>query len=129
MPRGQPAEAIVVPHPEPYVRKQSFGSQRLAELRAGRAVFLAGYRRPGYYREVLAKEGLTLVQRRAEMPHPVTGEPVPGITIWVEGLKPQEPVFSFAHPRIHEEAARDSIEGFAPFIDRRHDTDEEQEES
>ena len=84
MPKGQPAEAIVVPIPEPYVRPQGYGSRRIAELREGHAVFLAGYRKPGWYRDQLAKEGLIVSQREAEMPG-ADGTMQKGITVWVSG--------------------------------------------
>jgi hypothetical protein len=80
-------EAIIVPRPEPYVRKQGEGSKRLAALREGRSVFLSGYRRPGYYREQLAKEGLVLAQRKDTLTLD-NGEQVKGITVWVSNLPP-----------------------------------------
>lgn len=81
------ADSVVVPHPEPYVRRSGFGSRRIADLLEGKAVFLAGYRKPGHYASAMAAKGYSLGQREATMPGK-DGEPVKGITVWVKELVP-----------------------------------------
>lgn len=86
MPKGQPAEAIVVPHPEPYVRKKGRTvSPRVEALFSGQAVFLPNYRRPGYYRTLAEQRGYTLSQRQQ---HDAEGNPT-GVTVWINELRPE----------------------------------------
>jgi hypothetical protein len=86
MARKGPVEAIIVDHPEEFVRRgRSTTSPRIAALLDGLAVYLPAYRNPGYYRTAMSRMGHTLCSRTKHDPE--TGA-VLGTTIWVKDLRP-----------------------------------------